>query len=236
MSRNLLIVRVDKKIKIAQYCQENGIPMGQGQVIQDFMNNEMDLRVLKAKVKRLTWASDEEIASCWKDVGATGDLVTVGQSMEFKRIHPEFHRATGAEILYMAQAGEMDKVASSLDFRKDELFCEYVYDLNLDTKKIRIYFFGKRYQTMTFDQFKQENLAKLESKLESKMESKILRERENEDNTENGEKDNKENEEELVVDSNQDSPDLAFSGKRAKSVPNAVGFPIRIPVKRKLML
>lgn len=229
MSRNLLIVRVGKKIKIAQYCQENGIPTGQGQAIQDFMNNEMDLRVLKAKVRRLEWASDDEIASCWRDVGATGDLVTVGQSMEFKRIHPEFHRATGAEILYMAQAGEMDKVASSLDFRKDELFCEYVYDLNLDTKKIRIYFFGKRYQTMTFDQFKQENLAKLESKMESKLESKILRERENEDN--------KENEEELVVDSNQDSPDLAFSGKRAKSVPNAVGFPIiRIPVKRKLML
>ena len=165
MSRSLLIVRVSKKIKIAQFCIENGSPTGQGQIIQDFMNNEMDLRILKAKVKRLVWASDEEIVSCWKDVGAAGELVTVAQSREFKRIHPEFHRDTGAEILSMVQASKIYRVASSLDFRKDELFCEYVYDLNLDTKKIRIYFFGKRYQTLTFDQFKQENLENLESQM-----------------------------------------------------------------------
>jgi hypothetical protein len=98
----------------------------------------------------------------------------------------------------------------------------------LDTKKIRIYFFGKRYQTLTFDQFKQENLENLESQMR---ENKNKKEKEKEKAV--GLWISTKNEKKLVIDSNQDasaeltnSLDLAFS----------VGSPIRIPVKRKLML
>lgn len=167
-TRNLTIVKLGGKVKVAQYCQWDGYPTGQGETISEFIREKLDLRKFKAKVKALQFATDEEVESLWKSCGAKGEFVTMDISETFEKKYPQFHRNTGADVLQLIQDGKVDKLTNSIDFLKDGLFCEYAYEIDLDAKKVKVYTGGtKPSKIYTFSAFaKKGAMQKLEQELQ----------------------------------------------------------------------
>ena len=155
-TRNLTIVRLDGKIKVAQYCQWDGYPTGQGSDIAKYLHSKsFDLSKLKKKVSELTWASKKEIKETWIEAGASphSDEVTFDIADKHTKLYPEFSRDTGADILRLIQKGKVKKLDNRYSFLKDGLFCEYAYALNLNTKKVTVYVSGKKYKVIDFKDF-----------------------------------------------------------------------------------
>lgn len=151
-TRGLTIVKLGGKVKVAQYGQWDHYPTGQGKTIAEFIRNKLDLKKFKKQVQKLKFVSDSAINS----------IVTENLLEEF----PEFHRDTGARILELIQEDKVHKVANSLDFLKDGLFCEYAYELDLDKQKVKVYVGGQSYKTLTFEEFSKVGaMDKLEEKL-----------------------------------------------------------------------
>ena len=189
-TRHLTIVKLDNKIKVAQYGQWDGYPTGQGITIANFIQNDMDLRKLKPRVRKLEWISDEEIDKRWEEVGVYSDHVSFDQSAKFKEIYPYLSRDCGAEILSIIQNEQyevkeydykkheyvikniknikVDKVANSYSFLKDGLFCEYAYKIDLDKRKVYVYTGSTKYhKAYDFKDFTEEAMEKLEKELEN---------------------------------------------------------------------
>lgn len=167
-TRGLTIVKLDGKVKVAQYGQWDHYPTGQGETISKFIREKLDLRKFKAKVKALQFVTDQEVERLWNSCGAKGEFVTEDISKTFEKNYPQFHRNTGAGILELIQAGGVDKVVNSIDFLKDELFCEYAYELDLDKKVVKVYIGGKKlYKIYKFSEFaKPGAMQKLEQELQ----------------------------------------------------------------------
>lgn len=134
-TRHLIMVKVNNKVKLAQYGQWDGYLSGQGVEIAEFIHTylyEYDgkskLNEFKAKVQALQFVTSEESdAICDK----TPDAL-------FNMRHPAFSRDTSAKILPMIAHGFITKVYDSSAFLKDGLFCEYAYTLDLDKELLTI--------------------------------------------------------------------------------------------------
>lgn len=160
-TRNLTIVRLGGQVKVAQYCQWDGYPTGQGEVISEFIRTKLDLRKFKAKVKALDInTTDQEIEYLYEKC--------IESKKDFRIEHPAFHDGTGANILELVQNGVVTKVLNSMEFLKDGLFCEYAYEIDLDKKVVNIYTGDiKPRKTLTFVQFaKKGAMQKLEQELQ----------------------------------------------------------------------
>lgn len=167
-TRNLTIVKSKGKVKLAQYGQWDGYPMGQGKVIANFIQNEMNLKEFKKYIDALSWASKKEVKEAWEDCGAnpSSDFVDFDTAETFSAIYPQFSRDTGAEILGLIQTGFYPKVVNSLNFLKDSLFCEYAYELNLDNKTVTVYAWGKtKVKTYLFSEFTVDEMEALQQKM-----------------------------------------------------------------------
>lgn len=141
-TRNLTIVKVKGKIKVAQYCQWDGCPTGQGKDIARFIHSKaFDLAALRRNVSKLTWAKPAEIKDTWTACGADPESTSV--SFDIASIHskryPEYSRDTGAKVLSLIQGGKVAKVKNDYEFIKDSLFCEYAYEIDLDRKTVSVY-------------------------------------------------------------------------------------------------
>lgn len=138
-TRNLTLVQLNNTIRVAQYCQWDGYPSGQGLTVINFIQSA-DIPAFKEKVAALKEATTEEVQALWQECGADGDWVTMDISDKFYRKYPQFHRNTGADILYMiANNPPGFKVFLDTGFAGDSLFCEYAYLVNLDTKQLECY-------------------------------------------------------------------------------------------------
>lgn len=190
-TRNLTIIKVDNEIKVAKYCQWDGYPTGQGKSIAEFIQNGLDLKKLKANVRKIQNAEIDHIKKCWANIGVKSDMVTMKQSDKFKRRYPQFHRDIGGgDILKLIQNGEItlekisfknDKMVTKVNrlknieithlindygFFTDSLFCEYSYLIDLDNKKISVYHNGNNLlKTYTFKSFTENAMKKLENSL-----------------------------------------------------------------------
>ena len=139
-TRNLTCVQLDGAIKVAQYCQWDGYPSGQGRTIRDFIIKEMDKKLFCEKVRSLKQVTDRRVNNLWKKCGADGSgLCSLEVSKKFRKNYPQFHRDTGAEILKLIQEGKTKEVFLELNFAKDSLFCEYCYVVNLDNDILEVY-------------------------------------------------------------------------------------------------
>lgn len=165
-TRNLTIVKLKGEIKVAQYCQWDGYPTGQGNTIAEFIRN-MQVREFKRNVAKLEFVSEEYVAGLWEEFTKSKDgRATLAQSDEFKLKHPEFHRDTGANILNLISRGSVTKLYNEIDFIKDALFCEYAYELNLDDKTVTLYVNGLQYKTYSFKEFsKKGKMKEIENEL-----------------------------------------------------------------------
>ena len=138
-TRNLTVVYKDGEPKVAQYCQWDGYPSGQGVTVLDFLKTN-DLNLFAKKVGQCTWLSDEELYDLWKSVGAddTG-FVSMEISNKFRKRFPHLHRDTGARILGLIQDSDGLQLVNSIGFAADGLFCEWAYVIDLDAQTLEVY-------------------------------------------------------------------------------------------------
>lgn len=179
-TRHLVIVKVDKKVKVAQYGQWDGYLDGQGRDIADFLQKDYNPEKLKDNVKKLKWATKKHIENCWQDAGAekNAEFVNMVVSKKFDTMYPHLSRDCGAQILNLIQDGvyekndheyvkddlikkevkysgyKVDKVKNDLGFLKDGAFCEYAYELDLDNETITVYKNGnKKFGSWSFKEW-----------------------------------------------------------------------------------
>lgn len=145
-TRNLICVVLNGEYRIAQYCQWDGYPEGQGATVLDFLTNKMDRDRFESALKETKWITDEELTKLWKGFGADGSgMVNLTVSNAFKEIHPQLDRDMGANVLEFIQESDYPIVLNdSIDFAKDGLFCEWAYVVDLDKNVLEVYSgFGK---------------------------------------------------------------------------------------------
>ena len=122
-TRNLTVVVLDGEYKVAQYCQWDGYPSGQGATIAKFIEKEMDFKRFKKAVSNCSFLTEEELKKRWTDAGADGSgWVGMDVSDSFKQTYPELHRDTGAEVLKMIQKRNGLKLHNAIEFAADSLF------------------------------------------------------------------------------------------------------------------
>lgn len=139
-TRNLTVVKANGEIKVAQYGQWDGYPNGQGLNIIDSLRHHLD--GLKQNVGKCRYISGQEIHKRYVECGAPEDseMVTLEVSEEFKRRYPSLHRDTASNILrIIANSPDGVDLLDDLDFANDDLFCEWVYVVDLDRMVLETY-------------------------------------------------------------------------------------------------
>ena len=139
-TRNLIIVVEDKKHKVAQYCQWDGYPEGQGKTCYNVLKNPLNLTLLAQSLTKCYFGSEEDFMELWRtmheSVGEefTKDSgVSLEASMAMKMLHPQLQRDHGALVLEtIIDATERVPLADSIDFVTDHLFCEWVWIIDFD--------------------------------------------------------------------------------------------------------
>jgi hypothetical protein len=169
-TRSLIVVRVNNKVKVAQYCQWDGYPTGQGKDIAKFLRKvarKEKLDLFKKKVSSTKWVSDKYIESLYVHEGADGVGYGSYEAVNAANyLYPEFSRDTGAGVLDLVYRHGVDKLYNSYSFLKDSLFCEYAYDINLDKKTVSVYMGGKKpYKVFKFKDFTIDAMKKLEREI-----------------------------------------------------------------------
>lgn len=127
-TRNLTLVRLRKKLRVAQYCQWDGYPSGQGLVIAEFIQAIMNLEKFKQRLEETEFKSAEEIE-------ALGEKV--------------LSRDVGAKVLELIQSTDLKYLVNSEDFL-DSPSCEWAYVLDLDDETLTIIDNGKEYEPIPF--------------------------------------------------------------------------------------
>lgn len=143
-TRNLTMVVVDKKIKVAQYGQWDGYPSGQGSTacnfIQTHLLDPIKLEAFKQAVRDCTEIDSQKLRDTWTKCGAdpSSDFVSMAISDKHAKLYPQFSRNTGAEILEIILRG-VREIDVQTEFINDSLFCEFAYLVNLDDQTLEVY-------------------------------------------------------------------------------------------------
>ncbi len=141
-TRNLEVVILGGEIRVAQYCQWDGYPDGQGMTVLDFLREEMNLETFKTKVLACSWIKEKELKKLWVSVGASpkSDMVSMDISKKFSEKYPWLHRDCGAKVLKMIQDSESGlQLQNDANFAGDSIFCEWAYVIDLDKNALEVY-------------------------------------------------------------------------------------------------
>jgi hypothetical protein len=146
-TRNLTMVHLHGELKVAQYGQWDGYPTGQGYRIAEFLRKRIGvtkpgLKDFAEKVGKLYFVTEEAVE---KAIEAAGDNWT--------KVHPEFSRDTGAEILELVAKGKVKALNDMSEFLKDDVFCEWAYDVDLTTDTVVVFRGGVKWKVLTFKEF-----------------------------------------------------------------------------------
>lgn len=136
--RNLTIVQMGGKYKVAQYGQGDGDPEYDGVIVLEFAQK---LRVpsfraeFERKLNHVSWITDEE----YKARGIDDDDSS----------YPEFYRYTESRILDLIMEKEDGlKLYNQIEFATDTVFCEWVWVIDLDANTFEAYT-GYHSETLT---------------------------------------------------------------------------------------
>ena len=137
-TRHCTIVKLDGETKVGQYGQWDGYPSGQGATILSFLKSA-DMNKFKDQLRKTRFLTKEEIKKTWKECGA-GDSDWVGLDVADKHTekYPALSRDTGAEVLQLIYDGKAYELDNDEDFIKDEVSCEWAYEINLDDNTLRV--------------------------------------------------------------------------------------------------
>lgn len=138
-TRNLTMVVKDGKFRVAQYCQWDGYPSGQGATVFNFIKNEMTSK-FRDQIDQVKELTSEEVNARWTKSGADGSgFATMDVAEKFKRSNAHLSHDMGAGILAYIQNAESPEVYLDLNFAADSLFCEWAYVLDLDNNVLETY-------------------------------------------------------------------------------------------------
>ena len=145
-TRNVTIVKLDSKIKIAQYGQWDGYPSGQGLTVLEFLkeNNIGSFKkVLKNQVRWLIGKAKQTLTDYYKEIGVEGQWISMDKAELVKQKFPLLSRDNGAAVLGMIM--ELSKTEDKLYiinesvYAKDGFGCEWCYVIDLDTNTLEVY-------------------------------------------------------------------------------------------------
>lgn len=127
-TRNLTVVKQDYQIKIAQYGQYDGYPEGAGKTILEFLQG-LDLEKFKEKLKACHFIDPAKLENMPDE-----------QWQELREKQPQLSRETGAKVLQMVMNNESDdfELKDACAFGFDNLFCEWLYLIDLDTNTLTV--------------------------------------------------------------------------------------------------
>ena len=152
-TRGITEVTYNDKIVVSQYGQWDHYPSGQGITILNFLRDQDNIEKLKNSFDlHLTYeASDEELKKIYANYFDETGMGTMEQSDNFGKDYPSLTRDTGGGILeVIANATEPIPLVLDKEFRNDDLFCEGVYEINLDDETFTT-IFGETTLTLSFE-------------------------------------------------------------------------------------
>ena len=137
-TRNLTIVFLEGKYRVAQYCQWDGYPDGQGATVLNFLKNYNRPTFIDQLLK-LKFVDGKELEKLWEDFGAKNGMATMDVADRVRKSFPQFSRDTGAAILELIQFGKVTNLKNDYEFAADSLFCEWAYVIDLDNNALEVY-------------------------------------------------------------------------------------------------
>jgi hypothetical protein len=145
-TRNVTCVVLNDEMKVAQYCQWDGYPSGQGATVWAFLHAlrsgrlaSDNLELFKRRIAALTEVGDEEVAEKWTECGAEGEWVGMDVVEEFNSKYAHLSRDMGAKVLDGIMKGEITEVSLNTEFPGNSLFCEWAYVIDLDNEALEVY-------------------------------------------------------------------------------------------------
>lgn len=100
-----------------------------------------------------------EVDKIWEEGGSVDGMISIDKAKIIEAKYPELSRNTGAGILTLIYNGEVKRVQLDEDFKKDTLWCEYFYTINLDDETVSMND-GKKY---LFSEWTEELMERLEN-------------------------------------------------------------------------
>ena len=129
-TRNLTLVQMGGKYRIAQYGQWDGYPEAAGYTVLLFLRN-WDRDKFVKNLERTRFLTEEEVAEInkkWREGEPPAE---------------HLQRNMGARVLQYIHdlpAGDAEiLLADNANFAADGLFCEWAYVLDLDTNRLEVY-------------------------------------------------------------------------------------------------
>lgn len=156
-TRNLTKVIKDDKVVVAQYGQWDGYPSGQGLTGFFAVTKDDVMASLEANLNLIYYPTQDELGAMSKpfEDGHAEGWMTYDSGKAYGEKYPSLTRDTCTEILYViANATEPVPIYLDLEFENDDLFCEGVYEVNLDNKTYTSKYNGI-IVTLTFDEAKE---------------------------------------------------------------------------------
>lgn len=144
-TRSLTCVVLNNEFKVAQYCQWDGYPSGEGLTVLEFLHDLMNTpgkeTIFRLKISALEWISDGELKEMWKSVDADdSNWVTFDDLARFRNKWPHLDRGHGAQILETIMTVNSEiKLKDDHEFGFDGLFCEWAYVIDLDKRQLEVY-------------------------------------------------------------------------------------------------
>lgn len=141
-TRNLTVVVAGGEVRVAQYCQWDGYPDGQGVTALEFLRDKMIREVFLDKIRQSSWITQEEHKAMWVSCGANpdSDMVSWDVSKNFSAKYPHLHRDCGAKIFELMQNSSNGlKLQNDVEFAADSLFCEWAYVVDFDKNTFEVY-------------------------------------------------------------------------------------------------
>jgi hypothetical protein len=136
-TRGLTKVVYKNQVIVAQYGQWDHYPEGQGVTLFNILKDPNNVKNFIKKIPQIYYPSDEQLEAIFKpfEDGAMAGMMTFESGDRFEDKYPSLTRNTGGEIFEVIADWDDSPIplVRDLDFEKDELFCEGLYTINLDT-------------------------------------------------------------------------------------------------------
>ena len=140
-TRNLTIILKDGEHKVAQYCQWDGYPEGQGRTAYLLLKD--NLAVIEQSISKCQWITEEQTEERWRAAHLACEIEWEGMEHGFryevgeamKNLYPEMERSHGALILdtVINSVGPI-YLRDDIVFAADDVFCEFIWIVDFDKR------------------------------------------------------------------------------------------------------
>lgn len=138
-TRHLIVAVKGGQTRLAQYCQWDGYPSGNGVEVLRFIQSKTRLAKLSKALDRVEFLTQDQLDQAYRNLGVTGDFMSNAQAAKFKRQFPLLSRDHSAKVLTMLLTDEQPKLVNQEDFAGDSLFCEWAYVIDYDKQTFEVY-------------------------------------------------------------------------------------------------